>query len=169
MAQYRDVLGPAMQAVLDCAEAALEADGRGAGRALLVPGDNVPDDWCNCDGQLYVRVIQIVPTGQQPHCPPLAQTVTLGVGVIRCAATLDDNGSPPAASVLTAEALAMTQDAATLYGALVCCGPQLVTDQLIKKAPTIVSWAPQGPLGGCARGEWVFTLSLDVCSCPEEA
>lgn len=166
MVQYRDVLGPAMQGFLDCVEAAFDADGRGVGRTLLVPGDNVPDDWCDCDGQLYVRVITQVPNGQQPNCPPISITATLGVGVIRCAAVLDDNGNPPPAATLTAEALAMTQDAATIYGALVCCSPSLVQARLINRVPTIGTWNPQGPLGGCARGEWTLGVNLDVCACP---
>ena len=157
-----------MQAILDCADAALTTDGRGAGRSLLVPGDNVPDDWCDCDGQLYVRVVNILPQGQQPHCAPISLNAILAVGVIRCAAVLDSNGNPPEASVLTAEALAMTQDAATIYGALVCCGPLLVASKKVNKAPTIGPWGSQGPLGGCARGEWQVTLNLDVCGCSDE-
>lgn len=166
MAQYPDVLGPAMQGFLDCVTAALDADGRGVGHSHLVPGDNVPDDWCDCEGLAYVRVITQVPNGQQPNCPPISITATLGVGIIRCAAVLDEQGNPPPDSVLNDEALAMSQDAATIYGALVCCSPSLVEAKLINRAPTIGPWVPQGPLGGCARGEWSIGVNLDVCACP---
>lgn len=167
---YTDVLGPAMQAILDCTEAAFDADGRGVAHTHLAPGAEVPDDWCDCGGMLYVRVITIVPNGQEANCPPISLTATLGVGVIRCAAVLDDNGNPPPDAVLTAEALAMTRDAAIIYGALVCCvdDPDIIPKK-INRRPTIGPWNPQGPLGGCARGEWSLAVNLDVCECEEDS
>jgi hypothetical protein len=30
---------------------------------------------------------------------------------------------------------------------------------------SILNWTPQGPEGGCAGGEWMFTLFVPACVC----
>lgn len=155
-----DLLGPVMQAVLTCARDQLIADGRDVGLASLIPGGEVAWDNCDCDGQLYVRALQINPQGQQPNCPPTHNSVPLAVGVVRCAHTITDSGSFPTAAQMTEDTLNTTQDAFTLLSALVCCDISG-----IMKPPTIGAWTPFGALGGCAGGEWQFTVTLGTCDC----
>jgi hypothetical protein len=88
-----DLIGPLLEAALDCADLAIEPR---AGRAALYPGAEVAWDDC-CDGQVYARLISMTPSGSPATgarvvspCGVLIWAVTIGVGVIRCAAVVDD-------------------------------------------------------------------------------
>lgn len=158
-----DLIGPTLQAALTCAAASLTPP---VGRVALYPGGQVAYDDC-CDGQVWARLISLVPSGspanagrQSTPCGVLLWTVTIGVGVLRCAATLDDQGFAPPASVLTADTLQMTQDMADLSEALQCCfAPQL-------GRLTMLRWDPLGPQGMCVGGEWTVVALIDNCACP---
>lgn len=139
------------------------------GRSVLAPGSEVAWDDC-CDGQVHVRVITVepnYPTAQRGNatvsgnCDPVAWSVTLGVGVIRCAAVLDDDGNAPAPHQITADARQMLDDMNTLAQALTChTFPGL--DRL-----ALSTWNPSGPMGGCHGGEWLVTATVLSCACPE--
>lgn len=157
-----DLLGPALTVFLGYAEDALVP---AVGRASLYPGAELAWDDC-CEGQVWVRVISILPSPlanpgsfTQP-CGVLSWVATLGIGVLRCAAVLDDNGNAPTPAELSADTLAMTRDAAALEAAIQCqIGPQV--EQL-----SFLRWEPLGPQGGCVGGEWVIMVKLPTCSCP---
>jgi hypothetical protein len=155
-----------MAAALDCAAGALNPP---AGRAALYPGGQVAWDQCDCDGQVWVRLISLVPSGGPisergrnltTPCGVLMWTATLGVGVVRCVTSLDSQGNPPTAAELTADTVQMTADLADLAAALQCC----LAEQVNKL--TMVRWDPLGPDGGCAGGEWQVTVLMSNCECP---
>jgi hypothetical protein len=156
-----DALGPALMLFLASAEAALDTP---VGRAALYPGAEVAWDDC-CDGQLWIRVINQLPNSGvrnasgQP-CGVATWTVTLGLGVLRCAASIDDQGRAPAAADLTANTLAMLADQAALSEAIQCA----ITPAVEKLV--VLRWDPIGPSGGCVGGEWQFTVTLMNCACP---
>lgn len=153
-----DTLGPKLDAYLACAVAHLTTP---VTRAFVQVGANVAHDDC-CGGQVWVRVVSLAPVypGNAPaNCAPIYYNAQLAMGTIRCAAVVDDNGVAPAPSTITAEAHDMTQDMHDLMAAIQCCGE--------KPMPVINSWTPTGPLGGCAGGEWTFTIKIDNCGCPE--
>lgn len=157
-----DLLGPVLSTALACADAALIPQ---VGRAALYPGSSVAWDDC-CEGQVWVRLISLTPSGnpansrnQLTPCGVLMWTATIGVGVLRCAATLDDAGNAPSPALLNADTLQMTQDMINIAEALQCC----LAPQLGKLSMT--RWDPLGPNGGCVGGEWVATLLIDNCRC----
>lgn len=164
-----DPFAPPMQAILTCAEEALTADDRPVGLASLTPG-GIPahDNCCNgpAGGQLWVRLAGAFPSGNpfpQPDTTarcPTGLAVQIAVGVIRCVHTISDNMAFPTAEEMTADALGITQDAATILDVLRCCAPD------DRWAIMIGRWNPLGPLGGCAGGEWTATLAVDLCACP---
>jgi len=157
-----DLLGPLMAAVLAEALAALTEP---VGRVSLYPGADVAWDDC-CEGQLWVRVAETTPTGSGPQagtrqpCGVHLWQVLLGIGVMRCAAVVKDDGTPPTPAELTADTLAMTQDRADIEEAIKC-GVAPLTEQM-----HFVRWDPLGPQGGCVGGEWLFFVKMGTCSCP---
>jgi hypothetical protein len=158
-----DVFFPALEKLLDCARQAVSPL---PGRVLVVPGAAVAWDDC-CDGQLWTRLVTVLPQGAangqitQP-CGVLLWQAVLGVGVLRCAATVDDNGVAPSPAVLSAEANQMTADASALNEAIHCCFAPLPE---YERRVRIVRWDPLGPDGGCVGGEWQITVLLDNCRC----
>lgn len=174
---YPDVIGPLMSAILDCADTQLTANGRECDRVLLAPGVEPAYDEC-CDGFLYVRLTSMFPSGnpfpQQDtrpgNCKPTLIASTLAIGVLRCAAVVQDGGAVPTAEELTAETLGMTADASILLEAIKCCIVPLTDDTTSDAVvATIGTWNPLGPDGGCVGGEWTITIGHGSCGCPEDA
>ena len=158
-----DRIGPLLAATLACADAALDPQ---VGRASLYPGAEIAYDDC-CDGQVWVRLISLTPAGNPTAtrttanpCGVLMWAATIGIGALRCAATLDDQGNAPTPAQLTADTHQMTADAAALSQAIQCC----LTPQVNRA--TILRWDPLGPSGGCVGGEWTVTVLTDNCPCP---
>jgi hypothetical protein len=171
-----DVIGQIMVAVLACAEQALTAADRPAGRVLIAPGGPPAWDEC-CDGFLYVRLVTMFPTaGGAPfpqqdtrpgNCKPALIASTLALGVLRCASVVSDEGKAPTPEVLTAEALGVTADASILLQAIKCCVAEMAQDQdsLVEQS-LLGAWSPAGPDGGCVGGEWQLTVGHGTCGCP---
>ncbi len=165
-----NLIGGLLEQVLEIARCALNPT---PGRAALYSGAAVAYDQCDCDGQVWVRLILLEPvfgdnrqpTTQSNPCGVLMWRATIGVGVLRCAATLSDNGDPPPPSVLTAETLQMTADMSALSEAVSCTVPRTV--QGLMRVPQVQSWTPLGPEGGCVGGEWTITALVNTCQCPE--
>lgn len=170
MATIPDTLTAEMWALLTCANGALEEAGVPVGKAFLNPGATVPDDDC-CAGQLAVRVIERYPSRTFPtidttasNCNPLFWAVQLGVSVLRCAHTIDDDMNAPTGEQMTADAAAMNRDAALLETAIRCCWQPNPT--LSKKM--IQQWTPKETEGGCMGGEWRVYFAQGSCACPED-
>lgn len=128
------------------------------------PGAEVAWDGC-CDGQLWGRVVTISPGGVQPikanglPCGIGHWDVTLALGIIRCVGVVNDKGKPPTAERITNDGAQMLADLAALQEVITCLG----------FTRTVVAWTPVGPQGGCAGGEWTFTVRLGGCGCPDPA
>lgn len=167
-----DLLGPIMSDLLECADKALQEHGRPARLVHLAPGQQVAwDNCCDGQGQLWVRVISAHPSvgpnapfpavDAQQSCGVSALAAVLGVGVMRCAHTIDDRGDPPSASEMTADTLDTTRDMSILLRAVQCC---FLPDR--RPTPKVGQWTPQGVMGGCVGGEWQVTVPVGVCDCP---
>lgn len=152
--QLRSILGSYVDRVLEALP-----DDRQPGRVVRVaPGVAPAFDDC-CEGQLYTRVVSMVPAvekvpnGAGVRCNVPAWSVTIGLGMIRCAHTLDDHGDAPAADLVTEDGYEMLDDMLALQEAI-----------LHDDAPTrsVLGWNPLEEEGGCHGGEWLFTLRLDL-------
>lgn len=141
-------LTPALDDLLAAVVTALPAS---VGRAVVAPGGEVAWDDC-CDGQAWVRVISVAPT-YQARCGIVKWTISLGIGVLRCAAVLDDDGVAPSPRQITADGHEMIADMDAIAH-LIQCADDLPLD------PTLGNWTPLGPNGGCHGGEWSATAML---------
>lgn len=162
-----DLVGPLLAEVLDVARCALNPAPE---RASLYSGSAVAWDGCEC-GQVWVRLILMEPMSGDPRqnramgpCGVVMWRVTIGVGILRCAATLADNGDAPPPGVLTAETLQMTRDMSDLAEAITCTVSRTVQG-LMKMQ--VVRWDPLGPEGGCVGGEWTVQALVNTCQCPD--
>jgi len=170
-APSRDIIGPILEDLLACGYASLCDSNREPGLSFLAPGGDVAyDNCCEGAGQLWVRLIEMYPTGPfpsrdtRPRCAPTLWGARIGLGVIRCAHTVDANGTPPTADQMTGDTLGMTADASALRDALLCC---FVNSTRNVDAWSIENWLPQGPQGGCVGGEWTIVIGFGTCACPE--
>lgn len=150
-----------MEDYVDLAQAALTEEGRAAGRVVRHgPGLRLPWDEC-CDGQLWARVVNVQPaTSSNPRavsapCGVLFWNVTIGLNIIRCVATVNDQGQAPKPEQIDKDGQEMLNDLATLQQVILCH----------PKTRSILSWNPLGAQGGCAGGEWQFTARIDACGC----
>lgn len=149
-----------MQALLDCAQQALIDAGRPAESVVrLEPGAEAVWDEC-CEGYLYVQVRTLTPKEPQGNCGVTLFTASLFVGILRCAATLNDNMQYPAATVLSAEASTIADDAETILNAINCCFGQ---DRSVR----VPVWNALSQ-GDCNGGEWQVDVGSTVpCGCPD--
>lgn len=132
----------------------------------VAPGESVAWDDC-CSGQLWVRLVSIAPAptatpDRRPGADACAVpffVATLEVGILRCAAVVNDVGDPPSALQVTTDGVQSVSDMAQLLAVLRC---------MERPVRTLGAWTPQGPEGGCHGGFWQFTVGLDNCiECPE--
>lgn len=145
-----------MKQVLADANAALTYP---LGHAVVVPG--VAAVW-DCE-EIAIRLVGFSPRstvqGRPPfhagNCSGVMWVVTLGLSVIRCAATVNDQMQPPSAQQITNDAEAMTQDLEDIRKFLEC----------YSGIKSIIGWRPQGPNGGFHGGEWTFTYEQEMCGC----
>lgn len=127
------------------------------GVKTLYPGDSAVWDFCDCDGQLSLVVASVTPYG--PAACPQAWDVGLVFSVVRCVATSDDNGNPPPPEVLVSDELQILADTQELSRQI------LALDETVPAVMRVMlgTWAPLGPMGGCAGGAWSATVSIPVC------
>lgn len=144
---------------------ALEALSQTPGRVIAItPGVQAAhDNCCEGQGQLYMRVQSIEPNvgdarATRAPCGVLSWTVTFGLGIIRCAHTVNDQGKAPTAAQVESDGFDMTRDLTELQEVVLCH----------EATRSIMMWTPQGVDGGCHGGEWLFTSRVSTCPCPEE-
>lgn len=139
------------------------------GRAFTATGEVVWDDCCK--GQLWVRLVSMDPLildqrrGAQEKCGPDGWMLTIGVGILRCAATVNDQGVVPSVSQLVAESKVTTAEAQALRAAITCVDLSDETENLALRRQLLTSWSPLGPEGGCVGGEWTMTVPVTDCGC----
>lgn len=154
-------LGSALARYLVLAQAALSPT---PGRVVISPGTDPAWDEC-CEGFLYARVISIAPAVSPikasgtvgPGCGVIYWNATVAIGVLRCAAVVNDQGVSPTEDQITFDGLTMLADMVALEGVILCSG----------ETRSVVQWVPVGVEGGCHGGEWQFVISTNPCPCPE--
>ena len=167
---HTDPIAPVCEALVAACATVLDPT---PARAFFAAGG--PPAWDNCcEGQTWVRVAAIRPhldgsnrqSARFSPCGVAYWEVTLGVGVLRCAVTLDAQGNAPSAEALNSEGRAMSGDVAALRDAILCNLPEIsgVLPNLVR----VERWDPLGPQGGCVGGEWTATVGIGGCPCPEE-
>lgn len=169
-------LKPVLQGILSAAASAFEEAGTPPGRVELTPGGLPAWDDC-CEGQLYLRVVEVFPSGspfpafdsaQQGAggtCSVKLMAVHLALGMIRCAHTLDNDGVAPTPDEVSSDGNQMVDDMQILLDVIMCKVESISKVMKIK----LDRWAPQGVNGGCHGGEWNFVIAMDPCLCPEES
>lgn len=166
-------LKPILNGVLSAASSAFEEAGTAPGRVELTPGNLPAWDDC-CEGQLYLRVIEVFPSLPFPQfdvdqkgaggaCAIKLLDVHIGLGIIRCAHSIDDDNNAPTPEEVTSDGFEMLDDMSTLLEVVVC---QLEGIRGIMKIK-LDRWTPQGVNGGCHGGEWGVHLAVDPCLCKE--
>lgn len=171
-----ETLSSILANLLGCVEAMYDHyDVAAPKRVFINPGIEVPwDNCCEDEGQLWARVTQRVPTAtgrtaypapatSGSNCPPGIWATTIGVGALRCAHTVNDNGDPPSAGEMTLDAVDMLQDAAVIEHAVTCC----FNNSPALHRLNLTGWTPLGPEGGCVGGEWLMTIAHSACNCPK--
>lgn len=122
------------------------------GRALIAPGVEAVWDDC-CEGQLSVRLSGTRMVYSKDICP-IALEHTLEVELVRCVATLEDDGEAPSDTAVTADALQILKDMRELGCAISNYEP---TDTAVHR--TLLSEYTPTPLeGGCGGGKWSLTM-----------
>lgn len=159
-----DRLTPIMQALLDCVNGNLTYP---VNIKTIAPGASVAWDDC-CNGELWVRVMSLAAAGN-PSMQPCSShyLVQVGVGVIRCAAVVNDQGVSPSGAQMSADAAQTFKDFADIMQAINCCFAPL-TESLGVGTLRIGNWSPLGPQGGCVGGEVTMSFNYDACQPCEE-
>lgn len=157
----QDLIKPVLEDYLD---SALDALTTSVNRVVRAPGTSPAFDDC-CEGQLYTRVDGITPhtngrirPASGPGCGVVGWIVDIGIGVVRCAATVNNNGEPPNARQVSADGDQMSQDMSDLAAMLRCH----------ERTYEVSEWTALENQGGCHGGEWRFTARVDVAPCDEE-
>lgn len=162
--------------LLSCLESVLSAYDAEACRTFVAPGGSPAwDACCDCgtgEGMAWVQISQVFPTDNFPvqqtgamRCAPTGYGVQLVVGILRCAATLDDTGRAPSQERLTADAHKVQRDRAIVQEAIRCC----YIDTADPGSYVIGPWTPLGPTGGCVGGQTTLSVVVPSCRCPDHA
>lgn len=170
-----DYIWPKATELLSCLEEWLSRYQAEACRTFIAPGN--PPAWdfcCDCgqgDGQAWVQISEVFPTDDFPNqqlgpmrCPPSGYGVEFTVGILRCAAVLDDQGRAPSSERLTADAQKVQRDRAIVNEMLRCC-------YLADADPgsyVLGLWTPLGPDGGCVGGSVSLQVAVPACACPPD-
>lgn len=170
-----DLATPKALELLSCLEEALSTYEAEVCRSFLAPGG--PPAWdfcCDCgrgDGQAWVQIASLGPTQAFPatfqagmRTLPQEFVLEMNIGILRCAAVLDDQGRPPSSNRLTQDALKVQRDRAIVAEAIRCC----FLEDADPGTFTVGSWTPLGPQGGCVGGQTNIRIAAPACRCPEE-
>lgn len=122
------------------------------GRSLISPGSETVWDDC-CDGQLSIRLTAATLNYARNACP-VGMTVGLEVELVRCVATLEDDGQAPSDRAVTSDALAILQDMRELGCALSSFKP----DDPGVSSFRVLEYTPTALEGGCGGGRWSVEL-----------
>jgi|SRR5690625_98231 len=122
---------------------------------IVAPGAEVA--WDNCCGQLWARVVDFGPPSGARQVRKadgslcaMRRQAQIELGMLRCAAVVDDHGRAPTAEEISADGAQVLADAEGLWLLLSC-------EVSVRE---VVKWTPVGPSGGCVGGHWRFTVDL---------
>lgn len=156
-AAYDRFAPPLLEVVNDTLHLLTEHEAAPGRVVPLAPGVAPAWDDC-CDGQLYSRIMAVTPiysttrTAQGARCTPVRLDVQAAIGLLRCAAVVDDRGAAPSAREIFTDGLEMSADLALMLTALQCSS----------KVSQVTKWVPLGVEGGCHGGEWQFEFIVNV-------
>lgn len=135
-------------------------------RSGIYLGGEVPWDTCSesCskgeNGMLWAKLVSINPVNSgndSTNCPTFSWTAEFGI--VRCIATMSNDGAPPPMDMIEADADQQVADADAIFNALRCCDARSEALQDV----TVNAWNPLGPNGACAGGAWTVRGVLSVC------
>lgn len=137
-------------------------------RASVAPGGVVAWDYCDrgcsngLDGQLWgnLQSVQQIPDpsgSASSRCGDF--TFTGEIGIVRCMATVKDDGRPPSVDQLIADADRQAVDGDAVWSALACCSER--SEEV--KDLVVESWRPLGPQGGCGGSIWSVRGAFHAC------
>lgn len=163
-----DRVGDSAQRLLGTVLARLDDHAAPVCRAFLAPGAAAPwDTCCDCptgEGQAWVAIERVYPAGPFPNedagahrCAPNEYGANLTVGVLRCAAVVDDHGRAPTGERVTADGEKVARDRALVRDAILC--DYLAPDD-DPGSFRMGGWDPLGPAGGCVGGRWRLTVAV---------
>lgn len=175
MSALADPVWPLLVTLTATLDEVLNEYDAGTCRTFVAPGSAPPwDVCCRCDkdheGQAWVAVQRYFPTVTFPgeaaaplRCKPDQYGVTLNIGVLRCASTIDDAGNVPSVDLLMDEALKVSRDRTLVQYALLC---RFAEDaDLYPGQIALGAWTPLGPQGGCVGGLTTVTIAAGGCRC----
>lgn len=154
-----DLISVFLEDFINRAQKALAAESRAVARVVPVAPGMSPA-WDNPErGLLFGRVARVAPMmsrdGVGKNCGVVSWTVTAAIAVVRCAATLNDQGDSPSAAQVSRDGLTMTADLTTVQQVLQCS----------PYTKEILGWEPFAEQGGAHGGEWTFTFTVPVQAC----
>lgn len=127
------------------------------GKVFVQPGDEVAWDQCDCDGQAWAKIVNVVPVLGTRKANGVACVewwdVTFGVGVLRCVKGPNQRGVLPTGAQITADGHRFADDLVALMTMVEC-------DPYVRQ---IVQATPLGPQGGCAGSEVQFIVRVQPC------
>lgn len=155
----------AVTSLLECVQAGLTTP---VCKAFWHPGPNAPFDVCESsdsgNGQLWVAHGTDQPGWPAPSAEPVTCATTwsaaIEVGIVRCAqGQLGDDGSLPAADLITADAQQQDEDRLVIRNAIMCCWDVDGKDVIVE------GWEAIEPQGGCVGGVWTVVIRDAGCDC----
>jgi hypothetical protein len=171
-----DPLAPVVASLLGCLTERLAVYDVPVCRSFWHPGATAPWDACGtvdggAEGQAWVAVQRVYPTDRFPaqvaeahRCVPSGYGAEVVVGILRCAATVDDSGRAPTGDRVTVDAVKVSRDRQIILETIVCC---LFGDDPDPGGFRLGAWEPLGPNGGCVGGQWRLDVALPACRCPD--
>lgn len=163
---------PLAEALSDCLCILLEEEAPVRCCCVMFGADVAWDD-CSCDGRrggmAWVRIANVYPTatfpspytGQPGPCGGAYDgwAVTLELGILRCAPTIDERGRLPRCDQNWSAARRAAADAHLMRRAVMCCS------WAGDRRYIVGSWEPLGPEGGCHGGVMTVTVNSRACVC----
>ena len=165
LAAFAEAGVPVCRGYLAAGSAAPPMDGCDCRCTVTIPADGGPVD-VDGQGEAWVRVTQIAPrvapaartttraSSRTSGCGHRRWTLTVQLGVSRCAAAMPDETAVVDPAARTADALLLA-DAAALRRMLAEHFPGVAAG----------TWTPMGVSGGCFGGAMTATLDLPECRC----
>lgn len=154
-----DQIGPTLSALIAETQRRLDAARRTVSKNVVTVQPGLEVAWDDvCPGLLWGRVVRLdavmaAPKANGEPCGVSFWDVQLGLGVVRCVATVDRKGNPPTFAEVSANGEEMLLDIATTRDAI-----------LTIHNPRVMTWQPLGPLGGGAGGEWITSHRIMACA-----
>lgn len=164
------VLLPVITELAACLCTELEAAGFTMCFCGLMPGGEVPLDFCGgdcdtegCGGQAWVRVVNSFPTNGFPVPADTAtcgtgRAATIEVGHAQCAPQPDDDGTPPTVQQQYDATFRQMASYDAMWRAIACC----LSTEIDKrdKSYLLGEYTPLPAGGGCLAAIWTVVVEL---------